>query len=70
MNLYEMIRRMSWFVMAAACMCIGLDAAGMNVAGILHINGTMDMTLRYFVGGCGVGSLVDLVVMGSGCCKK
>ncbi len=69
MNLYGLVRRTSWFVMASACICIGLDAMGVDVATLLHLK-CCDMTIRYFVGACGVSSLVDLVVMGSGCSKK
>lgn len=74
MSLYRIIKRTSWFILAAAAICVGLEPFGINMEAVLHIQ-TMDMTLRYIVGICGLVSCIDFVSSyfmstSSKCCTK
>ena len=69
--MYGLIKRISWLVIALACVCVGLAACGVDVETMLHLN-QYDLMLRYAVGVCGAGSLVMFFVersLGS-CCKN
>lgn len=69
--MYGLIKRISWLVIALACVCVGLAACGVDVEAMLHLD-QFDLMLRYAVGVCGAGSLVMFFVersLGS-CCKN
>ena len=67
---YDLIRKLSWLIIAMTCVCIGLDALGMNTEKLFHLQ-NYDLMVRYFVGCVGAGSLVMFFVeRATGCCKK
>ncbi len=69
--MYGLIKRISWLVIALACVCIGLKACGIDMEMLLRIQ-RYDLMLRYAVGVCGAASLVMFFVERSLnlCCKK
>lgn len=46
-----------WLVTAAASLAVGLNALGMDALGLVYLH-HFDVVLRYFVGLCGLLSLV------------
>lgn len=46
-----------WLVTAVAALAVGLNALGMDTLGLIHLH-RFDVPLRYFVGACGLMSLV------------
>ena len=73
MNLYGLLKKCSWLVIACASVAVGLKLVGVDLESMLHLQ-SMDIELRYLVGVCGLGSIVDLLVMSlmsNGCdCKS
>ena len=69
--MYGLIKRISWLIIALACVCVGLKVGGINVEALLRLQ-RYDLMLRYAVGVCGAASLVMFFVersLGS-CCKS
>ena len=68
---YGLLKRASWLIVAITSVCIGLNAAGINLEMMLHLE-NFDQIIRYAVGCVGAGSLVMFFIerfMGS-CCKS
>jgi hypothetical protein len=69
--MYGLIKRISWLIIALACVCVGLKVGGVDVEMLLRLQ-KYDLTLRYIVGICGAASLVMFFVERSlnRCCRK
>jgi|GEM_PF-3067400 len=69
--LYNLLRKIGWLILAVTSVCIGLDAVGVNIEALLHLD-NIDQILRYTVGCVGAGSLVMFFVERSlgQCCKN